>query len=366
MRIDNISLKSTLLITGAVCLLVIFIPLLTSDWDPNSIIRVGTRYSSGDINGSEGYDGQFNLFIALDPRPEKLTAKLDVPAYRYQRIILPLLARFLSFANPSMIPWILIFLPLFGQLMGTYFVYRILELSHVPQIYTLVYGLGAGFLLSIRLALSEPIAFGLVAGAIYYFLLKKYPISYLFISCAFFSKEVTILFGVALLCHLIVNKQYRQSLFLLLIGFFPYIVFQFWLLREFGNFGIGSGGAMATPFEVIPFMGLIRIAKYHLLYFLAMVITFFPLVIFPSIWGVWVSIKTLIHRDFSFLTYALLVNSLIMFFLPFSTYCETGGILRFSCGLILSVLLFSAQYHKDKILKYSPFWIVYNVFLLKG
>ena len=366
MRIVN---KWFVSIVGLTCLagiLVIVLTLWSSSWDLNSLIRVGTRYSEGDIHGSEGYDGQFNLFIALDPKPDRVRTKLDVPAYRYQRIILPLLARSVAFGDPKIIPWAIILLPLLGQLMGTIFVYLIMKFYNVPTIYTLVYGLGAGFLLSIRLALPEPIAFGLVAGALYFYLLKKYPLSYIFMACAFFTKEVTVIFGGALFLSLLANRKINQSLLLFLIAFLPFGLFQIWLYCTFGEFGMGSGGAMATSFEVIPFMGLIRIAKYSLVYFLAMVLTFFPLVILPSVWGVFVSIKEMLQKNWDPIGIALLLNSVVMFFLPFSTYRETGGILRFSCGLTLAVLLFSAKFRMEKIIKYTPFWIVYNVFLFKG
>ncbi len=366
MRIVNLTLRWIILVTSLFCLLVIVIPLSASHWDVNSIIRVGTRYSKGDVHGSEGYDGQFNLFIAQDPRPEGLKSKLDMPAYRYQRILLPLLARGLALGNYLIIPWMLIVLPLLGQLLGTFFVYRVLELFQVPPFYSLIYGLGAGYLLSIRLALAEPIAFAFVAGAIYFFELKKYPISYLLFALAFFTKEVTILFGASFLLYLMVEKKYKESITFFCLAFLPFIIFQFWLFNEFGKFGIGSGGAMATRFEVIPFMGLIRIARYSLIYFLAMAITFLPLVIVPSLWGVIISLRSIAKRDWNPIGFSLLLNSLIMFFLPFSTYRETGGILRFSCGLTLAVLLFAAKYHNTKVLNYSLFWLVYNLFLLKG
>jgi hypothetical protein len=61
----------------------------------------------------------------------------------------------------------------------------------------------------------------------------------------------------------------------------------------------------------------------------------------------------------------LFINALIILFLPYSTFRETGGVLRFACGLVLAVLLFSARYRQKRALNYSVLWIVLNVFLLK-
>ena len=46
------------------------------------------------LTGKAGYDGQFNYAIAADPL--HASPALDVPAYRYQRILYPLLVRALA------------------------------------------------------------------------------------------------------------------------------------------------------------------------------------------------------------------------------------------------------------------------------
>jgi hypothetical protein len=123
---------------------------------------------------------------------------------------------------------------------------------------------------------------------------------------------------------------------------------------------------MATPFEAIPFMGLIRIGFYSPLYFLAMLVVFGPAIVLPTIWGLWAGITKWLSGDKNMIVLALILNALIMPFLPFSTYRETGGSLRFACGLILAVLIFSSRYRMRKVLNYSQLWLVLNTFLLKS
>jgi len=56
------------------------------------------------VAGSNGYDGQFYIQIALDPllRGAKLQQVLDAPAYRARRILAPAIASCLSYsAFPS-------------------------------------------------------------------------------------------------------------------------------------------------------------------------------------------------------------------------------------------------------------------------
>jgi len=51
--------------------------------------------------------------------------------------------------------------------------------------------------------------------------------------------------------------------------------------------------------------------------------------------------------------------------LPFSTFRETGGLLRFACGLVLALLLFAGRSQSKRALNYTVFWLALNAFLLK-
>jgi len=88
--------------------------------------------------------------------------------------------------------------------------------------------------------------------------------------------------------------------------------------------------------------------------------------VLPALWGVWVGAKRWLSGETGVVVFALLLNSLVIPFLPFSTFRETGGLLRFACGLVLSVILTASRYRMWKVLNYSQLWLVLNVFLLKS
>ncbi|MCX8061425.1 MAG: hypothetical protein N3D16_02455 [Anaerolineales bacterium] len=356
---------SPVLVTLCLCLGFVALTLVKVEGDILKFIVIGTRFSEGDPQGSEGYDGQFGYYIALDPNPQSVRPHLDVPAYRYQRILLPILARIFSFGNQKLIPYWLVFFPLLGQVLGVAYVAKIIsELGQNPFI-ALVYGLNAGSLLAIRVALPEPLAYGCVAVAIYAYLKKKYWLVAIWILMAFLAKEVTVVFGGAILFSLLIQREWKGSGILAVGSFLPFCIWQIWLWWTFGKMGIGSGGANSTGFEWIPFMGLLRIANYNWIYFLAMLVVFAPLVVIPSVWGAWVSLRELLRSKWDIITLSLFLNSLVMFFLPFSTYRETGGILRLSVGFVLAFLLFVAKGNYSRLLRYLPLWVVYNVFLFR-
>lgn len=353
------------LLTLLVMSLLVAAVIIIEGEGPLALARLGTRYSLGDPAGTEGYDGQFVYYIARNPDPQAVRPFLDVPAYRYQRILLPMLGWVLSFGVETWLPWVLVTLGVLSQAAGVWGVARLFEAWGTSVWYALVYGLYAGFSLAVRLDLPEPLAYGLVAWGLYAHLRNKTWLSALLMGLALLAKETVVFFPLALLADHLWNRRWRPAALLAGIALLPYALFQVWLWATFGQPGIGSGGAMATPFEAIPFWGLLQVGRYSQVYLLMMLVVFGPAILLPTLWGLWVATRKLLAGDGNFVVFGLLANALVMAFLPFSTYRETGGLLRFSCGLALAVLLFAACYKQQRVLNYSVFWLALNAFLFK-
>jgi len=351
----------TLLLTTILLVVV----LLNLQGDALALARLGTHFSGGVPGGTVGYDGQFVYYIARSPNPSQVAQYLDVPAYRYQRILLPLLARFLALGNVPLIPWMLVLLGILFQAVGTWAVSELMHGWGVSRWYALIYGLWVGFLLALIVDLPEPLAYALVAMGWLTRTKEKKLLSALFFGLALFAKEVTVLFVAAVWISDFFKRNWTSFWLISLAAILPYAIFQLWLFELFGQFGIASGGDMATPFEWIPFMGLWRIASASWQYLLAMLVVFAPAVLLPVTWGIWSASRRILDGNFEDLSLALLVNCLVIVFLPFSTFRETGGLLRFACGLVLAVLLFASRQNLKPVLNYCWLWLVLNVFLLK-
>jgi hypothetical protein len=352
-------------ITFIILISIVAWTILIHQGNPLELAQLGTIYSENDPDGTEGYDGQFSYYIAIDPNPTTVRPYLDIPAYRYQRILLPVLARWFSLGKPQVIPWMFPIVGILVHTIATIALSSLLKKWNVSPWYALSYSLWAGVTLAIRLDLPEPLAYGCIILAMYYHETKSDIIEALFFCLALFAKEVTILFIFACLFSFFLQKQWR-SLAILVIGtVLPFAVFQFWLRHIFGVFGITSGGLYATSFEFIPFMGLFRIGEYSSFYMVMLAIAFLPCTIAPAIWGCITSIKVFLKLGDKFIAIAVILNALLIIFLPFSTFRETGGLLRISSGLILSTLCLAAQIKQIKMLHYSYLWIIYNLFLFK-
>lgn len=340
--------------------------------DPLVLARLGPRYAAGQAaaaaanpSSEDGYDGQFVYYLARDPDPQRVASYLDVPAYRYQRILLPLLARALSGGDPPLIAWALVVLGVTCLAAGTWVVGELLAGWGVSRWYALVYGLWAGFLMAVIVDLPEPLAYGLAAGGLLAVERGRPGPGWLLLGLAVFAKETAALFVAALLLTYLAQRRWTHLVGLGLIAGLPYALFQGWLWLTFGQPGIGSGGAMATPFEIVPFLGLLRIGQSSVLYLLAMTLVFGPTVILPALWGLWKSARRFFNGETGWVVTVLLLNAAVIPFTPFSTFRETGGMIRFASGLMLGVLCFAARYQERRVLNYSLFWIVLNVFLLK-
>ncbi len=326
--------------------------------DPMSLVKVGDTVCTG-------YDGQFTYFIALDPAPAVAASHLDVPAYRYQRILLPLLARLLAFGRPNLIPWTILLINLAAQTMGTAVVALLLRDLKVSQWIALVYGLWPGLMVSVRTEIAEPLSYGLIAAAYLADRRERVWPSALLFGLGTFAKETALLFVAAQLAGSIFNLEFRRLPPLIALVVLPFALWQFLLWRTFGALGLGSGGCLGTPFEIIPFMGVWRIAMISLPAFFLFSLFLFPWFIFPSVWGIVASAGEVLRRNRHPYVWALGANAALIPFTPFSTFREPVAMLRFGTGLVLATILFGGLVKSRRVLNYSWLWLAMIVFLIK-
>ena len=351
----------TFLVLGVVVALVI----IGEGGDPLALARLGTRYSESYPDGTAGYDGQFLYYIARDFNPDTAVVHLDVPAYRYQRILMPLLAHLLSLGNLEILPWMLAAIGIVAHSLATWGLAAMLKHWGVNPWYALVYGLWVGFVLAVRLDLPEPLAYGLIIAALLAGSKEKQGSAWILYGLAIFAKEVTLLFVAAQGLVFLWRRQWRSAAGLGLLTLLPFGLFQLWLWNTFGALGVGSGGDMATPFEWIPLMGLWRIGAYSPKLLLGSLVVFGPFLLAPAFWGLWVVGNKVWQREVELIDLIFGLNAAMILFLPFSTFREPGGLLRFACGLVLSMILFAGRYRHQRALRYLPLTLILNVFLLK-
>lgn len=355
-------------IVGAVGLFYIALTLIGNSGEPSAFAVIcpdADRISSGRC----GYDGQFAYHIALDPT--HAAQYMDVPAYRYQRILYPMLSRVIALGQVDLIPWTLIFTNFIALIAGTAILEAILYRNGASRWYALAYGLSAGVMMPLRLDLTEPLAYALVLGAVWIETAdeRRAPRPFItgaLLGLAALTKETTLLFAAAIVWSHLLNRRIRRAIEVGLIATVPFVIWQFVLLSQFGQFGVGSGGALGTPFELIPLRGWWALAEVSVAAFAVISLIMLPMVIVPTLLGLTAALRDFVQRRFDIAVMLLFFNTIVILFTPQSTFREPVGMVRFIVGLVASVLIYASARASKRGLNYAMFWIFTLAFALNG
>lgn len=348
-------------VVALVALVYVGATLARYGWDPMSFVITGERFDPGIPDGSLGYDGQFAYQIARDPVGG--WRYLDVPAYRYQRILYPVLARVLALGNATLLPWALILINLAALSGGTALTEAILVESGANRWYALTYGLYIGLLMPVRLDLTEPLAYLLVQAGVLTFARGRPWSSAVWFMLAALTRETTLLFAVGYGLHLLSVRRRGMALGWGSVVIVPFLAWQIALRLWLGSWGLGSGGALSTSFEIVPFRGWWMMATVNPAAFAVMSLLVVPLALLPAVLSFIAALRALARGCRAPTTWALLTNAAIFAFLPTSNVLDPLGLSRTTAGLVTAVLDFGAQQHVRRALNYALLWIILIVFL---
>jgi len=331
--------------------------LSTLNYDPKSFIFIGTQWLNNDPRGNIGYDGQFFYYIAkyLFNTPLHM---IDIPSYRFQRILYPLLIRIFSLGQVNLIPWVMIFINIGAIVIGTEVLDRLLRLKGLNPWYSLVYGLFIGQLWSVRRDLSEPLACMFVLLAVYSYARKAPLRSAILFSLALFSKETTILFVAGYIAYFLMHRKFKSGISFAILTLVPFALYQLFLRDLFGKFGI-IGVGMYNP-TILPFYGIYQnVVKTTHPIQLPELLNMIFLIIIPSIlsWGIAI-VNLLKKRKVKPEILYLLLNTFYLTFLPTFSYVEIMAYARLAMQLVSAFILFSIMTKNQRLLNFSLLWIL--------
>jgi hypothetical protein len=349
-----------------ICLLIylayILVILGGHDWNPDELIRIGGHFDPRVGGQQMGYDGQFAYQIARDPLNG--WQYVDLPAYRYQRILYPMLCLLLSFGNGLILPWNMLLINLFAVVLGVSLLEKILTFYDQSRWPALGYGLFIGTLISVRLCLNEPLAYALVLGGIWMYIQGKIPLAGVYFALAVLTKEITILFVIAIGIH-ILHRRFRDGVLFGTIAILPFLLWKIALFEWFHDWGMTAGGAMSTSFEWMPFAGWWKLAAANLPGFLTISVLIVPLVILPSILAIIQCIRQIIRRQWNESTSLLLFTAILIPFLPSSNILDPLGVSRALMGLVIAWLVYGAQNQSRRTLSFCYLFAFSGLFIWK-
>ncbi|WIG60893.1 MAG: hypothetical protein OJF49_003641 [Ktedonobacterales bacterium] len=218
-----------------------------------------------------GYDGQFAYFIAADP--SHASPYLDKPNYRYTRILYPMLARLLALGRPDLLPYTMLLINLLAIGGGTLAVAAWLRRKGYSPWYALVYGLAGGLFIAYQFDLTEPLAYALVALAVYLYDFggaRRYLWAGLCFGLAALTRETTLLFALfygaawalrpgdisreaqTMRRTIALPRAWRGATALLALAVVPLALYKLFLSAWLGSSGVTSSDLPV----LIPFQGL--------------------------------------------------------------------------------------------------------------
>jgi len=210
--------------------------------DVTSFVHAGVRQCLTFCDGlyiypDSGYDGQMYYLMARHPLDYKMLKNIisvNQVAYRYQRIMYPLLVRFLSLGVASLIPYIMLAANLAFVALSAVVYQRLLAANGRPSILSLCAPLVIGLFVSVLLDLVEPMWFFLVLAGYYLLKAGRDRLSVIVFSVAFLTKETTFLILAPAVVYFLLKKETgRAALFAS-----PFVVFLAWQLLIYSATGI--------------------------------------------------------------------------------------------------------------------------------
>jgi hypothetical protein len=326
------------------CLYVLFIGLdsFLHGHDVLYYVHIGPRFVLHDPQAAPGYDGQFYYQIARDPL--HATPFLDHPAYRYQRIVYPLLIAVLSLGQVNIIPYMLLLVNFIAIVLGTELLARLLIKENLSPWFSLAFGFYFGQATAFIFDTTEPLTYLFICLGLFLLTRQRSTAAALCMGLAVLSRETAFLFPLGYLVLYLHERRWQDVLRFLLLSITPTIAWYLVILLLFHTTGLSS----APSFQLTPFEGLFAFANDpHR--FPSLVI----LMLIPTMLG-WLLVTREVLQDrwknASWLIW--LFNLVLVTCMSPLSYAELVSAGRLSIGLVLA-MLFYGWHTKNKTILWT-------------
>jgi len=346
-------------------------------------VRFGSRFLTGAstshlispaLGASQpiGYDGQFYFSVAIDPKhaTDYISAMGTAPGVVYSRALYPALGRLLGGSTPTGVASALLAINLVSVIAGTFFVAAWLRNRKVNPGYALIYGFFPGMIFSVLRDLTEPLAYALVAAAIYFFDRpgrRAYLTAIALLALAMLTRETTAVFPALMAISLVASdwREQREMRAFLRGGIFlTACIAPLLAWRLFISLWLGSGtqehpgGGFAY---LVPFDSYISSWPWQRL----VTFVFIGVVVPTIVSAIAVTIAALRTRQFGLPLALFAVNAVIFVaYVPKPLLVDYNAATRAATGLVLSLALCIPLFRRRQFMPsmlaviWSPAWYI--------
>ena len=321
------------------CLYVLFIGLdmLIHGHSLLYYVHIGPRFVLHIPSAAPGYDGQFYYQIARDPF--HASQFLDHPAYRYQRIVYPLLVAILSVGQANLIPFMLLLVNFLAIVGGTELIARMLAQQKLSPWFSLAFGLYFGQATAFIFDTTEPFTYFLVCLGLFLMMRKRPTGAALMMGLAVLSRETAILFPIGYLVVCVYQKRWPDALRLGLVSIAPTIAWYAVIALLFHSTGVTT----APAFQLVPFRGLFYFSN-DPFRFRNLII----LMLIPTVLSLFLLVKDALQHHWQNASWLIwLFNLALVICMSPLSYVELVSAGRLSTGLVLA-MLFHGLYTRNK------------------
>lgn len=299
-----------------------------------------------------GYDGQCYYYVAMDPF---IKAGLYRNAYRYQRILYPLISRALTFGNLSLLPYTMYLVNLASLAVGMYFFILILKHYSLSPLWSLFYGLSPPSIMTVQYDLPSPLSVALLIAAVYFYVVRDrvYVTAALF-ALAFLAREDSIVVFLPLILWDVIGKRSLKRAAVIASSLIPFFLWQYYVTSRIGEVPTGASSGVLSP---IPFSGVAG-------YFSSPTVTgpggFQKNIVFFTVFAYFMAVgavmlRSLIKKRHPFYMMAMAYPVLATFTVS-SQWDNFSGLLRMFYGLF-PFLTLSYAVDKSPAIRYSVYFI---------
>jgi hypothetical protein len=199
---------------------------------------------------SDGYDGQFYYRLALAPllaQPTAFGVTLDHPAWRMQRILLPVLARLAAFGQPACIPAALFAVNLAALFAVGWLAMGMARALRFSRVAAWAIVAWPGFLVALSHDTTEILAAALLLGAVAAWLARRFALGAVLLALASLTRETAVLVACGLCAAAIFDIPRRRAAWHAAVcagaAVLPFLAWRYYVARACGESAQAQGVA---------------------------------------------------------------------------------------------------------------------------
>jgi hypothetical protein len=346
----------TLLVYGFIVISV----LAGHDWDALAFVVERPEEAPLEQTWAIGYDGQHAYAIARDPFNPP--GWIDQPAFRYMRIVYPILAGLLAFEVDQLIPWTMLFINIAATVFSVYLLAQILEHLQSPSWPALIFPITFNYLIGVRFDLNEPLAFVLVLLGLRMYQRQHLRAAIIAFALAGLTKEIALAFPIGLALFEFAKGRGKVALAVSAGSLAPYLG---WALIVTIWQGASPYYRGLAPLSLIPFAGFFQVGQPAS----RLIIILWALA--PTGLAALFSLWTVLRAKFRTIgpePYLVLANVAVLGTIPVLTWVDPLAVLRTGLGAMISTLLLAASLDRRVFPFLAALWVpsMLVAFLIPG